>query len=135
MLLNDEIPQQSQRFNNPGSIDKWKESCQQIDEFLAKRENQFLLQTRDFFLLSNDSVTAITCYPNPALSGETLNMMVKSELDNITKVDVYDLNGQFVYSEIIFLKKGENRLQLNLGNRKGIHIIKVGKKSCKVALL
>ena len=135
VLLKDEIPQQSQRFNNPTSVEEWKRCCQSIDDFLWKRVDQFWLQTSEFFHLDTGDITHIECYPNPALSGEMLNLLVKAEVDNIVKLDVYDAYGHFVLCQNFFVQEGQNRLQLNLGNRKGLYILKVGDKTCKVILL
>jgi hypothetical protein len=133
--LQDEISHQVERFQFPQSFEEWEEQCNLIDAFLRDREETFWQQTCNLFVLNNDSITELTCYPNPVPSGETINITVKSETGNITTIDVYDLNGNYVYCQNIFLQKGGNRLKLNLGNRKGMYIIKVGKETCKVTLL
>ena len=133
--LQDEISHQIERFQYPHNMEEWEERCDQVDEFLRDREEMFWLQTRDFFHLYNDSITKLTCYPNPALSGESLSISVKSDSENITKLEVYDLTGHTVYSRNVSLKEGANQIQINLVNRQGIFIIKVGYETCKVILL
>ena len=133
--LQDEISHQIERFQYPHNMEEWEERCDQVDEFLRDREEMFWLQTRDFFHLYNDSITKLTCYPNPALSGEPLSISVKSDSENITKLEVYDLTEHTVYSRNVSLKEGANQIQINLVNRQGIFIIKVGYETCKVILL
>lgn len=133
--LNDEVPRQSQRFNNPKDMSEWKDHCYYIDHFLTKREVQFRLQTLDFFHLRDDSVTHLACFPNPTRAGEPLKIMVNSESDNIVSLEVSDLNGKSVLVQHLFLQKGENIMPLELGDLRGVYIVKVGKATCKVILL
>jgi hypothetical protein len=133
--LSDEIPQQSQRFNNPKNIAEWKDYCYYIDHFLARREVQFRLQTRNFFHLNDDNVTNLACFPNPARAGEPINLLVESESDDIMKVEVYDLNGNIVYIQHLFLQKGENRIPLEMSGHKGVYIVKMGNETFKMIVL
>ena len=133
--LNDEIPQQSQRFNNPKSQSEWKKFCLDVDDFLTKREIQFRRQTLDFFHLGDNSVTHLTCFPNPAREGDPLYILVESESDNIERLEVYDLNGNTVLIQHLFLQKGENLIPLEMIDHKGVYIAKVGNETCKVTIL
>ena len=133
--LNNEIPQQSQRFNNPKNIAEWKEYCYYVDDFLARREVRFRLQTRNFFHLNDDNVTKLACFPNPARAGEPVNLLIESESANIVKVEVYDLNGNIVYMQHNFLQKGENCILLEMSGHKGVYIVKIGNETCKIIVL
>lgn len=134
-VLKDEIPQQSVRFNNPVSVKEWEKGCRKIDDFLAARAEIFRHQTHDFFHLNDDLINSLSCYPNPAPSGETLRLLVITEKETIENVAIYDLKGNFVHGEDVFLQKGLNNLAIEIGNRKGVFLINVGRKVCKAVVL
>lgn len=134
-ILREEIPQQVHRFNNPGSVKNWDEACQNIDDFLAGREERFWQQTTEFFHLGEEHITSVNCYPNPASSGEVLHILVEAESDVTPWLSVYDLNGRLIHRQYLFLNEGESRIPLNLGNRKGVYVVKIGKEKCKVIIL
>ena len=123
------------RFNNPGSVKSWDEACQNIDNFLAGREERFWQQTTEFFHLGEESITSVKCYPNPASSGEVLHILVEAESDVTPWLSVYDLNGRLIHRQYLFLNEGESRIPLNIGKRKGVYIVKVGDEKCKVIIL
>ena len=133
--LKDEIPQQSQRFNNPKSTTEWNNHCQDIDNFLAQRENRFWIETQRFFHLKEDNISSFTCYPNPIRQGRNLNLQTVAE-DNCTVwVSVYDLNGRFTYGQYFFLQKGDNTVQLDMEFLSGIYFIKMGPFTKKVIVI
>jgi hypothetical protein len=134
-LLRDEIPRQSHRFNNPENLKKWEDACQIIDQFLSGRVDQFWQMTNDFFLIGDNNITSMRCYPNPLTSGNPLNLLVTTEGDGSVWVSVQDLNGRFIQGQYIFLQNGENRIPMEMGNHKGVYIVKVGKETNKVIIL
>lgn len=134
-LLTEEIPHQAHRFNNPESLEKWNEACQKIDQFLAGREEQFWQMTHDFFQIEDDNITSMVCYPTPLHKGNPLNLLIMAKSDCSVWVSSYDLNGRLVHGQYIFLREGENRIPISLGNRTGVYVVKVGKETCKVIVM
>ncbi|MBR4134950.1 MAG: CotH kinase family protein [Bacteroidales bacterium] len=134
-LLREEIPQQSQRFNNPKNMNEWEQACQYIDDFLARRENQFWDETKTFFHLGDDHITSVKGYPNPMLRGEKLNLMITTEEESTVGVSIYDINGRFLKGQYIFLEQGENIVSLDVGFLTGVIVVKIGKHSEKVIIL
>ena len=133
--LKDEIPQQSYRFNNPKSIKEWEEWCQTIDKFLSEREEQFWLETKQFFHLKEDEISSVTCYPNPMRQGNHLNLQIATDDDCTVWVSVYDMNGRFTDGQYLFLLKGDNTVRLNMDFLSGIYFIKMGSFTKKVIVI
>lgn len=133
--LREEIPQQVHRFNNPESPNNWEGACQKIDHFLAKRVDQFWQMTNDFFQIEDNNITSVDGYPNPLPKGSQLNLLVMAKSDGTSWVSIYDLNGRLIHGQYVFLREGENRVPLDMGNRMGVYIVKVGKETCKVIIL
>ena len=134
-ILRGEIPQQSYRFNNPKNINEWEKGCLDIDRFLLGRENQFWIETKEFFHLKEDDITSVTCYPNPMRQGRNLNLQINTESECTVWVSVYDLNGRFAYGQYFFLQKGDNTVQLDMDFLSGIYFIKMGSFTKKVVAI
>lgn len=134
-LLEDEIPQQSQRFNNPQNEREWKRYCREIDLFLLERENRFWIETKEFFHLKEAEISSVTCYPNPIRQGNNLNLQIATDEDCTVWCSVYDLNGRFIHGQYFFLPKGDNKVQLNMEFFSGIYFIKMGSFTKKVVII
>lgn len=134
-LLEDEIPQQSQRFNNPKNVREWERSCHEIDLFLLERENRFWQDTKNFFHLKEDAISSVTCYPNPIRQGRSLNLQIATEDDCTVWASVYDMNGRYINGQYFFLLKGDNTLQLDMDFLSGIYFIKMGSYTKKVIVI
>ena len=134
-LLEDEIPHQSQRFNNPQNEREWKRYCREIDLFLSERENRFWIETKEFFHLKEAEISSVTCYPNPIRQGNNLNLQIATDEDCTVWCSVYDLNGRFIHGQYFFLPKGDNKVQLNMEFFSGIYFIKMGSFTKKVVII
>ncbi|MBP5496167.1 MAG: CotH kinase family protein [Bacteroidales bacterium] len=135
LLLNDEIPQQSQRFNNPQNLREWDRYCQYVDNFLAERVVRFQLMTERFFEIPDSMISIASIFPNPLKRGERLNLMVNSEKDGATWVIVYDINGKELYSQYMSLEQGTNYLTLDLGLPAGTYLVRVSSAKKKLVII
>lgn len=134
-LLKDEIPAQAKRFDLPKNKSVWTRYCQDIDDFLARREEQFRLQTEQFFHLQDDKISSVVCYPNPLPFGEKLSLQIWADGVCAVWVSVYDLNGRFLFSQYVILQQGENQISLDMRNLQGVYLIQVGNHTKKVVVL
>ena len=134
-LLEDEIPQQSQRFNHPQTEREWEQYCREIDLFLLEREKRFWIETKEFFHLKEAEISSVTCYPNPIRQGNNLNLQIATDEDCTVWCSVYDLNGRFTHGQYLFLQKGDNTVHLNMDSFSGIYFIKVGSFTKKVVVI
>ena len=132
--LEKEIPEQSHRFKTPESVSEWKSSCQEIDEFLATREEKFWLQTMRFFGLNDTVVSSLSCYPNPITQGIRLNLLIMANEDGISRVDIYDLNGRHVCGQYYSLQQGKNLIPVETGAMSGIYLVKAGNETRKIVI-
>ena len=133
LLLNDEIPQQSQRFNNPKDVRHWDHSCQNIDDFLAERVIRFRLMTERFFNLPDSTFSLLSLYPNPLPQGEKLSLLFHAEHDGETWVVIYDMSGRILQSEYLWLQTGTNYIRLKVDLPAGAYLVRV--KSAKKKLI
>ena len=133
-LIDDEIPQQSQRFNNPHNIQEWNHYCWYINVFLAERVVRFQLMTNRFFDVPDSMITSVALYPNPLPQGERLNLLVKSEQYENCEVVVYDMNGETLQFQYLWMNIGTNYASLDLRLPAGIYIVKVGPEKKKLVI-
>jgi hypothetical protein len=133
-LIDDEIPQQSQRFNNPHNIQEWNHYCWYINNFLAERVVRFQLMTNRFFDVPDSMITSVALYPNPLPQGERLNLLVKSEQYENCEVVVYDMNGETLQFRYLWMNIGTNYASLDLRLPAGIYIVKVGPEKKKLVI-
>jgi len=131
-LLKDEIPQQSQRFNNPQNMKRWESSCRKIDDFLAHREDRFWYATKTFFHAEEDNIQTLFCYPNPLINGDNLNILISTKAECVAMASVFDLNGRLVRNHYVFLLEGDNHVTFDMRGLSGMYVIKVGEHSTKV---
>ena len=136
LLLNDEIPQQSQRFNNPQDTREWNRYCLYVDQFLAERVVRFQQMTDRFFDIPDTMITAVTLYPNPLVQGDRMNLLVSTEQGGTTWVVVYDMAGRILRKHCVFLRQGTNYVTLEMaGLRTGTYLVEVGSTKKKLIIL
>ncbi len=69
---------------------------------------------------------SVSVYPNPQISGESVQITVGTEQSSETKISVYSTIGQLVSSQTTQLVAGENTLEIETGNFvSGVYLISV----------
>lgn len=118
-LVEGEVPRQSQRFRFPTSVNRWQADMQQADGFLVQRDFYYRSELVEYFGSVDDVVvpdSGFLCYPNPTAD----RFVVKGE--NLQRVDVYDLLGQFIAS----MKADGNVLLIDFSGRPaGVYLVSV----------
>ena len=118
-LVEGEVPRQSQRFRFPTSVNRWQADMQQADGFLIQRDFYYRSELVEYFGSVDDVVvpdSGFLCYPNPTAD----RFVVKGE--NLQRVDVYDLLGQFIAS----MKADGNVLLIDFSGRPaGVYLVSV----------
>ena len=132
-LLKEEIPTQVQRFNNPQSVAQWEESCWKMDDFLSGRVERFWQQTVDGFHLRNEKVLSAVCKSKRTLFKKKFKLLVMTEEECAAWLEVRDPKGNVIHGEYVFLYPGKNEVSVNIGNRSGVYVIKVGDAVCEIA--
>jgi hypothetical protein len=132
--ISEEIQNQTNRFNYPQSYESWTEALSNIDTFLMYRPEKIIDDLEHFIqmsLMQNTVDSEIKCFPNPATN--FLNIIVSNTQWGLIRIDIFDLQGRTVYSDIIFCDEGENNFTIDLQNfPQGTYIVKVGEKIEKV---
>lgn len=131
-LLEDEIPMQVQRFNNPQSVAQWEESCQKMDDFLSGRVERFWQQTVEGFHLRNEKVLSAVCKSGRTLFRKNFKLIVMAEEECTAWMEVCDPKGNVIHGEYVFLYPGKNGVPVSIGNRSGVYVVKVGDAVCKI---
>lgn len=74
-------------------------------------------------------VNSLSVYPNPTSGEITLHFV---STGSKTKVEVFDLTGKIVYTEIINTTQGENTRKFNLPKEKGLYAVKLSSEQAVV---
>lgn len=86
--------------------------------------------------ISGNQITAnihyTELYPNPV--SENLNILINLENDSKVNINVFDLSGKLIISTQKNLSRGENILNLYVGDLKtGFYIINISDKNCRIS--
>lgn len=131
--IQDEIGNQTARFNYPVSMQEWSDAYDKIDQFLYHRKRTFWLHTNRYFGLPV-AVNTVVCYPNPVHGGE-LNVRIILDKDITDDIVIYDLMGKCVFRESCFMGEGENEYVLHPQLSTGTYVLKIGQQSLKFVVL
>ncbi len=130
-LLEDEIPNQIERYDNPSSFSEWERVMKRVDRFLANRTVDIDKYLIEYFAVENTSIE--TLYPNPA--SQQINIEVYSDDATIVEVAVFDVMGQMMHHSREIVCGGSSVIQLPINLRSGVYHVKVGQSVKKVVVI
>ena len=103
-----------------------------VDSFLNYRPYKIITDLDNFLHIAQNQITAdFSIFPNPATN--FLNIIVSNTQRGLIRIDIFDLQGRTVYSDIVFCDEDENIFTIDIQNLpQGTYIVKVGEKTQKV---
>lgn len=130
--VEEEIQNQVDRFGFPWSVQKWQADMEIVDAFLRNRSSYFQNEVYELFALNEQETFDLSCYPNP--SQGLINVCVFVESVSGIPIQIYDVMGRLVYSEIRYVRKGETvfRIQSNLSQ--GLYLLKIGNQTERIVI-
>ncbi len=131
--INDEIPRQCERFNFPNDYTQWQNDINLVDIFLRQQPNRIidLLFETIGGIENYQACSDFSIYPNPI--SDQVNINIICFIWGLSRIDIFDLQGRPVYSDIVFCDEGENTFTIDLQNLpQGTYIVKIGEVTQKV---
>ena len=132
--INGEIQNQINRFNYPSNYESWTDALSDIDTFLLLRPTKVVDVIEDLIpvsLMQNTVDSEIKCFPNP--TADFINISIPNTQWGLIRIDIFNMQGRIVYSDIVFCDEGENIHNIDIQNLpQGTYIVKVGEKTQKV---
>ena len=126
-ILRPEIPNMTQRFGYPESMDYWNWTNSLINRFLQQRTNAFLVSFENFIPAQihhfQSETDQFICYPNPTC--DEINVTMLDGRSRLTNILVYDLNGTVRLCEEKYLAPC-SAFALGKSLRPGVYVIKIG---------
>ena len=128
--LQDEVPNQIERFHCPETYSSWENYCMPvIDFFLRERPDNILEALDDFVSVDQFLTSVLGCYPNP--SCDEIHIGIEAEGFGAKEVVIYDLLGRKVFSETVVAENG-NEIILNPELPAGVYVLKMGGHSQRI---
>ena len=128
-----ELQNQMNRFNYP-VYEYHINNIAIIDTFLNTRPSKIIDDLEHFIpmsIMQNTIDSEIKCFPNP--TSDYINISISNTKWGVVRIDIFDLQGRTVYSDIVFCDKGENIHTIDIHNLpQGTYITRVGEKIQKV---
>ena len=129
--LQNELPNQIQRFANPSSYDFWASSAMNaIDVFLMSRGKQMLGALSQFFLINEVGTMRIACFPNPSTG--PFHLLVETDNSGGGMITIYDLLGRMVYSQPYLLSEKTNEITIHPNLAPGVYLLNVGGQTLRI---
>ena len=129
--INDEVPNQSDRFHFPTDMSKWSEHLNQIDTYLQDRNQNMELQIEAFMnVLSHEAPVGYAAYPNPF--NDEIHVLVPSEKWQTQDLMVFDLLGRCLYHESLRLYDGVNHFSIQPNLASGVYVLKIGNQAQRI---
>jgi hypothetical protein len=131
--INDEIPRQCERFDFPHNYEQWQYHIDSIDNFLRRQPTIIIdrLEEEIEGIEHYQTCTAFSIFPNP--TSDYINISISNTKWGVVRIDIFDLQGRTVYSDIVFCDEGENIHTIDIHNLpQGTYITRVGEKTQKV---
>ena len=128
--VEEEVPQQSQRFAYPRSVSDWNDDMERVRWFLKKRSEYILAPLEGFLDVGAYSDEALSCYPNPT-SGE-IRVRMDVERYGKTEIAIYDMLGRKVFAQSCQLDNAPNEIVLHPDLTAGVYVLKIGDKAIKI---
>jgi len=129
--LEDEVPNQSERFNMPTDFVIWEYySMAVIDCFLRERPEQIIDALNQFVSVDELEARQLLCYPNPTL-GE-IHVGFEADGFGAAEIQIYDLMGRRVFVQPCLMTNGYNEVVLQPRLDAGVYLLKVGSYTQKI---
>lgn len=132
--ISGEIQNQIDRFKYPNNYNLWINDQYIIDSFLINRPSKIIDDLEHFIpmeVMQNTIEAEIKCFPNPIV--DIININISNNKWGLCRIDIFDLQGRTVYSDIVFCDEDENIFTIDIQNLpQGTYIVKVGEKTQKV---
>ena len=128
--VEEEVPQQSQRFAYPRSVSDWNDDMERVRWFLKKRTEYILAPLEGFLDVGAYSDEALSCYPNPT-SGE-IRVRMDVERYGMTEIAIYDMLGRKVFTQSCRLDNAPNEIVLHPDLTAGVYVLKIGDRAIKI---
>ena len=130
-LLQDEIPNQIARYDNPSSFSEWERVMNKVNRFLSKRAADIDTYLLEHFAAEKTSIESL--YPNP--TSHLINVKIQSEDATIVEVTIFNVMGQMMLHSREIVGKGSTEIQVPINLRSGIYYLKVGSSIKKVIVI
>ena len=131
--INDEIPRQCERFDFPHNYEQWQYHIDSIDNFLRRQPTIIIdrLEEEIEGIKHYQTSIAFSIFPNP--TANFINISISNTQWGLSRIDIFDLQGKNVYSDIVFCDEGKNIFTIDLQNfPQGTYIVKIGETTQKV---
>ena len=131
-LIREEIPGQSSRFGFPRSVAKWEEDVSHVDGHLFSLNSTMEERLRVFLSTPDipDNPSLLQCYPNPF--GSQLHLKYRAAMSKSYEVCVFNMLGQEVYREQVYLNAGTHGLTLDFSLPTGVYVLKIDQNVAKI---
>ena len=130
-LLNDEIPNQVDRFNNPTSVREWKRVMKQVDRFLSNRIVDIDKSLLERYGMGKTSIESL--YPNPA--HHIINVKVDCEDLTLAEFTIFNIMGQKVFHSKQILGSGTTEIPFHIDLNSGVYFMRVGSSTKKFVVI
>ena len=131
--INDEIPRQCDRFDFPHNYEQWQNDIDIVDNFLRQQPTRIIDILENTLEEINDYqiISTFSLFPNP--TADFFNINIINTQWGAARIDLFDLQGRAVYSDIVFCDEGENIFTIDFQNLpQGTYIVKVGDITRKI---
>ncbi len=132
--MQEEIPNQSERFMFPSSFERWQHDSQIVEEFLKTRKETVMQQLAAFiqFYSGLDEAFSLMTevYPNPFRDQINLNVFAKKPFES--RLCLYNMNGICVYQEHVNLPEGYSHISFNPTVPSGLYFLRIGNTTARV---
>ena len=128
--LQDEVPNQIERFHCPEAYSSWENYCMPVIDFFLRERPENILEALDDFVSVDEFLTSVLgCHPNPF--SDEIHIGVEAEGLGAKEVVIYDLLGRKVFSETVVAENG-NEIILNPKLPAGVYVLKMGGHSQRI---
>lgn len=131
-LVEDEVPAQSRRFGFPENVQRWQADMDSVNVFFAKRTKAFQEEMQEVMAYSPSMVHDLDVSPNPC-SG-TFKVCLESQRCALAPLQMFDATGRMVHAEEVFLKPGNNTIEINANLRAGLYLVKLGEAIIRIVI-
>ena len=131
-LVEDEVPAQAERFGFPTSMQRWQADMDSVEVFFAKRAQTFGRELQDELSCAESVFHDVVVYPNP--TNGVFFVGLEAETSVLVPVEIFNVMGQRVHSEVRFFISGHNAVRIETTLRPGLYLVKVGELSKRIVI-
>lgn len=124
LQVEDEVPQQSERFGFPRSMQRWQSDMDSTDAFFNKRIRCFEEELYSVLSVETNEVELLGCYPNPSCGA--FRIVFSSDIGATIPLAIYDLAGRKVFAEKRLVVQGLNSFMINTDLPPGLYMLRFG---------